>query len=57
MDKNRPNGHKICQHLPLQDPPKLIQSGIFGLEIIIIHLATLVTSAIFGTSSKGLLKT
>jgi hypothetical protein len=26
-----PNGHKIQQHLPLQDPPKFIQKGIFGL--------------------------
>jgi hypothetical protein len=43
----KPNGHKIdqmgvnviYQHLPLQDPPKLTQIGIFGLKIC--HLATL----------------
>jgi hypothetical protein len=34
-----PNGHKIYQHLTLQDPPKFTQSGIFGWEIC--HLATL----------------
>jgi hypothetical protein len=32
-----PNGHKIYQHLPSQDPPKCAQ--IFGLKIY--HLATL----------------
>jgi hypothetical protein len=31
---------KIYQHLPLQDPPKFTQNGIFGLKIY--HLATLV---------------
>jgi predicted secreted protein len=36
---NRPKGHKIYQHLPLQDPPKFTQIGIFGLKIW--HLATL----------------
>jgi hypothetical protein len=30
--------HKIYQHLPLQDPPKFTQFGIFGLKIN--HLAT-----------------
>jgi hypothetical protein len=33
------NGSKIHQHLPLQDPPKFTQKGIFGMEIY--HLATL----------------
>jgi hypothetical protein len=28
----RPNGHKIYQHFPLLDPPKLSQIGIFGFE-------------------------
>jgi cytochrome c len=37
--KNRPNGDKIYQRLPLQDSPKLTQIGIFGLKIY--HLATL----------------
>jgi hypothetical protein len=37
--ENRPNGHKTYQHLPLQDPPKFTQIGIFGLKIC--HLATL----------------
>jgi hypothetical protein len=23
--QNRPNGHKICQHIPLQDPTKFSQ--------------------------------
>jgi hypothetical protein len=34
-----PNGYKIYQHLPLQDPPKFTQIGIFGLKIY--HLAIL----------------
>jgi hypothetical protein len=38
--ENIPNGHKISQHFPLQDPPKFTQIGIFGLKIK--HLATLV---------------
>jgi hypothetical protein len=29
---NRPNGHKIYQDFPLQDPPKFIQIGILGLK-------------------------
>jgi hypothetical protein len=37
--QNIPNGHKIYQRLPLQDPPKLNQIGIFGLKIN--YLATL----------------
>jgi hypothetical protein len=37
--KNIPNDHKICQHLPLQCPPKFTQIGIFGLKIY--RLATL----------------
>jgi hypothetical protein len=39
MAENRPSGHKIYQHLPLQDPPKFTQIGILGLKIY--HLATL----------------
>jgi hypothetical protein len=35
---NRPNGHKIYKTLPLQDPKKFPQIGIFGLKI---YLATL----------------
>jgi hypothetical protein len=35
MTKNIPNGHKIYQHLPSQDPPKYTQIGIYvGLENI-----------------------
>jgi hypothetical protein len=34
-----PNGNKIYQNLPLQDPPKFTQIGIFCLKIW--HLATL----------------
>jgi hypothetical protein len=37
--QSKPNGHKIYQHLPWQDTPKLTQIGIFGLKIN--HLATL----------------
>jgi hypothetical protein len=37
--KNRRNGHKICQHRPLQGIPKFTQTGSFGLEMC--HLATL----------------
>jgi hypothetical protein len=44
--ENRPNGLKIFQHLPLQDPPKLTQIGIFGLKRN--HLATLTDSRMFG---------
>jgi hypothetical protein len=36
---NRPNAHKIYQHLPLQHPPKIIQIWIFVLKIY--HMATL----------------
>jgi hypothetical protein len=36
---NRPNGHKIYQHISLQDTRKFTQIGIFGLKIC--HLATL----------------
>jgi hypothetical protein len=39
MAVNRPNDHKIRQHLPLQDPPKYTQIRIFGLKTN--HLATL----------------
>jgi hypothetical protein len=38
--KNRPNGHKIYQHVPKQDPPKFTQIGIFVLKTN--HLANLV---------------
>jgi hypothetical protein len=30
--KNRPNVHKIYQHLLLQGPPKFTQIRIFGLK-------------------------
>jgi hypothetical protein len=32
LSRNRPNGHKICQH-PGQDPKKFTQIGIFGSKI------------------------
>jgi hypothetical protein len=38
--KTWPNGHKICQELPLQDPPKFTQIGLKTN-----HLATLIHSA------------
>jgi hypothetical protein len=38
---NRPNVNNIYQHLPLQDPPKFTQTGIFCLKIC--HLATLLS--------------
>jgi hypothetical protein len=40
--ENISNGHKIYQYLPLLDPPKFTQIGIFGLKRN--HLATLYTS-------------
>jgi hypothetical protein len=33
--KSRPNGHKVYQHHPLQDPPKFTQIGIFGLKMYV----------------------
>jgi hypothetical protein len=41
---NMPNGSKIYQHLPSQDPPKLTQIGIFGLKTN--HLAAQVVIAL-----------
>jgi hypothetical protein len=41
--KDRPNGRKIYQHLPLKDPTKFTQIGKFGLKIC--HLATLFLDA------------
>jgi hypothetical protein len=32
--QNIPNGHKLYQHFPFQDPPKYTQIGIFGFENI-----------------------
>jgi hypothetical protein len=32
LPQNRPKGYKIYQQLPLQDPPKFTQIGIFGSE-------------------------
>jgi hypothetical protein len=37
--QNRPNRHKIDQHLSLQDTKKFTQVAIFGFKIY--HLATL----------------
>jgi hypothetical protein len=37
--QNIPNGHKIYQHSPFQDPPIYTESGIIGMKIN--HLATL----------------
>jgi hypothetical protein len=39
MALNRPNGDKINQDFPLQDPPKFTQIGIFDLKTN--HVATL----------------
>jgi hypothetical protein len=30
--QNIPNGHRVYQHLLMQDTPKFIQIGIFGLK-------------------------
>jgi hypothetical protein len=38
--ENRPNVYTMYNNLPLQDPPKRTQIGIFGLKIY--HLATLI---------------
>jgi hypothetical protein len=48
LPQNRPAGPKIYQHLPLQNPPKIVQIGIFGLNIY--HLATLPMT----TATKGI---
>jgi hypothetical protein len=52
MYVNGPNGHKIYQHLPLQDLPKVTQIGILGLKIN--HLATLPATTEFTTSTPAL---
>jgi hypothetical protein len=62
MTENRPNGHKIYRHRPLQDPRKFTQIGIFGLKIPIpsgntgckyIHIYSL-ESLQFGQATKML---
>jgi hypothetical protein len=40
LRQNRPNGHAMYHHLPLQEPPIFTQIGIFGLKLN--HLATLI---------------
>jgi hypothetical protein len=30
--QSAPNGHKICQHIPIKGPPKYTQIGIFGTK-------------------------
>jgi hypothetical protein len=35
---NRPNGHKIYQHLSLQDTPQFTQIGNFGLILATLFL-------------------
>jgi hypothetical protein len=50
---NIPNGHKINQQFPLQDPPKFTQIGIFGLKTN--HLAAL-NGTLFGGLTKNRLK-
>jgi hypothetical protein len=47
---NRPNGDKIYQDFPYQDPPKFTQMGILGLETN--HLATLVTLHMYHTAQR-----
>jgi hypothetical protein len=42
--QNRPNGNKIYQHFPLEDPPKFPKIGIFGLKTN--NLATMILLAI-----------
>jgi hypothetical protein len=39
--ENKPNCHKIYQHLALHDPPKFTQIGILGLKTF--HHAALQT--------------
>jgi hypothetical protein len=56
---NIPNGRIIYQHLPLHDPPKYNQIGIFGLKIY--HLATLANSldlfcSFFKTTTPSIIK-
>jgi hypothetical protein len=45
MAQNRQNDRKIDQHLPLHEPPKFTQIGIFGLKLC--HLATLPRNIFF----------
>jgi hypothetical protein len=35
-----PNGRKIDQHLPLQDPPKFTHIGVFGFKISKMFILT-----------------
>jgi hypothetical protein len=45
-----PNGHKIHLHLPLQDPLKFTQIGIFSLKtnhLATLHLHTDITDGFF----------
>jgi hypothetical protein len=37
LQQNRPNAHKIYQHLSLQDTPKFTQMGIFGLKTLFVN--------------------
>jgi hypothetical protein len=39
-----PNGHKIYQHLSLQDTPKFTQSWIFGLKSYDLTLYAMYTA-------------
>jgi hypothetical protein len=61
LQQNIPNGHKLYQmatkytnkkdqHLPLQDPTKFTQIGIFGLKMC--HMATL--TSFISTSGSNL---
>jgi hypothetical protein len=50
MAVNIPNGHEIFQHLPLKDPTKFTQTGIFGSKIN--RLATLAESATANAGRK-----
>jgi hypothetical protein len=46
--KNRPNGHKIYQPLPLQTPKKLPKLGfLVWFFLYLYHLATLLSTKLF----------
>jgi hypothetical protein len=52
-----PNGHKIYQHLSLQDTPKFTQSWIFGLKIYLANLGANTTIVSYYASILKIFKT
>jgi hypothetical protein len=48
IPEKRTSVYKICQHFPLQDPPKFTQILMFGLKTN--HLATLLVTLLASQS-------